>query len=225
MRDRANDEMPDPPVQRESPFGVRLAPDRTMSFSDAVFSIAMTLLVLDLMIPPGLRDDQVGAALAEAVPQFVAYALSFIVIGRAWMNHHYRFSVIRAFDRRLQWLNLLTLFFVALLPMPTAYLSDYGHTGSPWPVVLYAVVTSGVYVSLGLTWRHAWYAGLIDPDVDEAAYRFVLTGARPVPVVFLLSVPLAFWDPGWAMLSWLLLIPLSAYAGRRSRRVTTPLRD
>ncbi|NKX50773.1 DUF1211 domain-containing protein, partial [Arthrobacter deserti] len=121
--------------------------DRMVSFSDAVFSIAMTLLVLDLIIPEGLVPDDLQTALREAVPEFIAYALSFAVLAGAWLDHHRKFSVIRRFDSRLQWLNLLLLFFVAVLPMPTSFLSNYGSS-LPWPAVLYALVTAAVYVIL-----------------------------------------------------------------------------
>ncbi|WP_104180823.1 TMEM175 family protein [Arthrobacter sp. B0490] len=105
--------------------------DRTVFFSDAVFAIAMTLLVLDLEVPDGLQPDQVGAALVEQLPHFFSFALSFTVIGSAWMNHHRKVRVIVRYDFRLQVLNLLLLFFVALLPLPTNVLSEYGGTSSP----------------------------------------------------------------------------------------------
>lgn len=195
-------------------FGSGRSLDRMVFFSDAVFAIAMTLLVLELILPAGLEPAELGIALREDLPEILAYALSFTVIGTAWMNHHRKFTVIRRYDVTLQWLNLLLLFFVALLPMPTSLLSDYGGRESPWPVVLYALVTSAVYITLNLIWRHAWHAGLIAPAVDAELYRYVLRAVRPVPVVFLFSVPVAFWNPELAVYSWLLLVPVLPAARR-----------
>jgi uncharacterized membrane protein len=207
------------PVERHrSLFGSGTSLDRLVFFSDAVFAIAMTLLVLELILPGDLDPREVDRALAAHLPEFLAYVLSFTVIGTAWMNHHRKFTVIRRYDVRLQWLNLSLLFLIALLPMPTSLLSDYGGRTSPWPVVLYAVVTAGVYITLSLIWRHAWRAGLIAPEVDAELYRYVLHGAWPVPAVFLGSVPVAFVSPELAAYSWLLLVPVLPTARWLRRR-------
>jgi uncharacterized membrane protein len=202
---------PDGPAQRyRQLFGSGEATERTVFFSDAVFAIAMTLLVLELIIPADLAPGELDSALRGHLPEFLAYVLSFAVIGTAWMSHHRRFTVICRYDRGLQWLNLLSLFFVALLPMPTSLLSDYGGSGSPWPVVLYAAVSAAVYGSLNLVWAHAWHAGLMASVVDAALYRYVLRALLPAPVVFALSIPVAFWDPGAAPWAWLLIVPAAA---------------
>lgn len=221
------DESPVRPPRRAGPaqtygrlFGAGESTDRTVYFSDAVFAIAMTLLVLELILPGDLPPERLEPALRAHLPQFLAYVLSFAVIGTAWMSHHRRFTVIRRIDGRLQWLNLLSLFFIALLPMPTSLLSDYGGSGSPWPAALYAAVSAAVYASLNLVWAHAWHAGLMAPEVDAGLYRYVLRGLLPAPVVFALSIPVAFWDPGLAAWSWLLIVPVSAADGWWLRRST-----
>ncbi|MFF0988928.1 TMEM175 family protein [Kocuria nitroreducens] len=220
------EDRPDP-AQREGTaeryrrlFGSGATTERTVFFSDAVFAIAMTLLVLELILPADLDPAQLDAALRAHLSPFLAYVLSFAVIGTAWMSHHRRFTVIRRYDRRLQWLNLLSLFFVALLPMPTSLLSDYGGGSSPWPVALYAAVTAAVYASLNLLWAHAWHAGLMAPVVDAALYRYVLRALLPAPVVFALSVPVAFWDPGIATWTWGLIVPAAAADRWWLRRAT-----
>ncbi|GAA1747713.1 TMEM175 family protein [Kocuria aegyptia] len=202
------------PARHEGPaqryrrlFGSGESTERTVFFSDAVFAIAMTLLVLELILPADLDPAQLDAALRAHLPPFLAYVLSFAVIGTAWMSHHRRFTVILRYDRRLQWLNLLSLFFVALLPMPTSLLSDYGGGSSPWPVALYAAVTAAVYASLNLVWVHAWHAGLMASVVDAALYHYVLRALLPAPAVFALSIPVAFWDPVLATWTWALIVP------------------
>ncbi len=188
--------------------------DRTVFFSDAVFAIAMTLLVLDLEVPDDLPADRLGAALVEQLPNFFSFALSFAVIGSAWLNHHRKFSVIVRYDFRLQVLNLVLLFFVALLPLPTAVLSEYGGRSSPWPVVVYATVVACVYTMLNLVWAYAWRARLMAPAVDRGLYLYVLRAVLPVPVVFAASIPVAFPAPGIAMYLWLLIIPANVVVHR-----------
>jgi len=191
--------------------------ERTVFFSDAVFAIAMTLLVLELIIPEGLDQEHLGEALAAAVPEFVAYAISFTVLGIAWLSHHRKLTVIRRYDAQLQALNLLLLFFIAVLPMPTSFLSNYGGEISPWPAVLYALVIAAVFLVLDLIWWHAWRAKLIEPVVDEPMYRYLLWAMLPVPVVFLLSIPVAFINADAAMYVWILVIPALLLTRRRPR--------
>jgi uncharacterized membrane protein len=191
---------------------------RLLALADGVFAIALTLLVIEITLPEGTSDARLGAALVALGPRYFAYALSFAVLAGAWLNHHRRFTVIKRFDSKLQWLNLLLLFFIAVLPMPTSFLSNYGGGDLPWPPVLYAVVTAAVYVILNAIWAHAWHAHLMDPRVDSTMYRYVFRNLVPVPVVFLASVPVAFWSPAAAMYLWLLLIPAGFVTERLSRR-------
>lgn len=199
-------------------FGSGASLERLVFFSDAVFAIAMTLLVLEIIIPEGLDQEHLGAALLAAMLEFFAYAVSFAVISTAWMNHHRKFVVIRRYDARLQWLNLLLLFFIAVLPMPTSFLSNYGGEISPWPAVLYASVTAAVFVMLNLIWMHAWRAKLMTKDVDRDMYRYVFWSILPVPLVFVLSIPVAFFHTDAAMYMWLLIIPAVAITRRIGRK-------
>src|SRR5437660_9370808 len=97
--------------------------DRLMFFSDGVFAIAITLLVLQITVPiPGLSEHQLGDALRHLGPKYFGFVLSFLVIGRYWMAHHRVFEYIKRFDMPLVWLNLAFLLLIAFLPFPTAVL-------------------------------------------------------------------------------------------------------
>ena len=108
-----------------------LALDRLVFFSDAVFAIAITLLIIEIEVP----DLPVRASIAESwralaalAPNFFAFALSFLVIGRFWMGHHERFRSLRQFDQRLMWPNMLYLMAIAFMPFATAFLGrNLGH--------------------------------------------------------------------------------------------------
>lgn len=108
-----------------------LALDRLVFFSDAVFAIAITLLVLDIHVPN--FPDRVSVAetwnaFLELGPSFFAFALSFLVIGRFWMGHHERFRTVRHFSARLMWPNLIYLMAIAFMPFATAFLGqNLGH--------------------------------------------------------------------------------------------------
>lgn len=190
--------------------------ERTMFFSDAVFAIAMTLLALDLKLPDLPADitrDGFNQMLLDRIPSLAAFILSFVIVGRTWLTHHRRFNGINAYDGKLQVGNLWMLFFVVFLPVPTSMLFQ-GGPETPWPPVLYAFTVAGLVLTGSWTWRHAYSAGLMHEWVDEPLYRLILHGADPVWVVFVLSIPVAFVDPEWAMYAWILLWPVSVVHGK-----------
>ncbi|WP_082057173.1 TMEM175 family protein [Psychromicrobium lacuslunae] len=188
--------------------------ERTVFFSDAVFAIAMTLLVLDLRVelPSNPSVEEINEAIVEQMPAFAGFLLSFILVGVNWINHHRRFSGIARYDGRLQQLNLLFLFFIAFMPVPTSLL--FVNAGSPWPVALYAFVVAAISLSLNLLWWYARRAELMDEKVSEALYRYSLHATVPVWGVFLLSIPFAFISTDIALYSWLLIIPVSIIFNR-----------
>src|ERR671937_1127352 len=102
-----------------STLGSTMRTARLEAFSDGVFSIAATLLVLELRVP---APDPVGlaAALLRQWPSYAVYAVSFLTIGIIWVNHHALFDLLRKVDRPLLFLNLLLLLCVAAVPFPTA---------------------------------------------------------------------------------------------------------
>src|SRR5512136_1477128 len=105
--------------------------DRILFFTDAVMAIAITLLVLDLRIPEMARDiaaSKLAPALVRLWPNYLGYLLSFFVIGNYWLSHHRLFRPIRRYDDRFALLNLLFLFFTALLPFSTRLIGLYPGT-------------------------------------------------------------------------------------------------
>jgi uncharacterized membrane protein len=170
--------------------------DRVLFFSDAVFAIAITLLAFDLP----------KKGLADAAGGLFSFAISFAVIGLFWLGHHSVFRYITALDRRLIMINLLFLGFIALLPYPTRLLSRPGGTPHAAPVIFYAACSAAAGLAEGAVW---WYAtrpgsGLADPSAAAVRLHFALRIAR-VPVVFLISIPIAFAIPRYAPYVWLLI--------------------
>jgi uncharacterized membrane protein len=212
-----SDEPEEPGPGQEHTGGV----ERLMAFSDGVFAIAITLLVLPLA-EVDLRDNHVTEDLIDVVPSFLTFALSFAVIGRFWFLHHRGFSDIIRTDGTLLVLNLLFLFWVALLPFPTAVLGRYGDTTAG--VVLYAVsiIATGLssaalwwYAARGRTRRYPGALPLIRAETDPVAIRVRLARGAAAWAGFVPSIPLAFVSPQWAELSWLLVIPFSSLTARR----------
>ena len=117
-----------------------MSKDRVEAFSDGVFSIILTLLVLELRAPnvaDGSGWGQYAAAMAPLIPKIVSFVLTFLVVCIYWVSHHYFFRQLRLATIGLVWLNNLFLFGICFLPFPTAMLGN--HPTDQFPVLLYAV--------------------------------------------------------------------------------------
>ncbi len=191
--------------------------ERLVLFSDAVFAIAMTLLVIELHAPQ-VAEAELPGALAELVRPYLTFALSFAVIGLVWLSHHRKFRVIERCDAGLLRLNLLMLFFLASIPLPTAILGEHGD--SVLAVLVYAGTICAVGFTLSAIWLYAWHAGLVNSEVDEALFRYLLVRSFPVPGIFLLSIPIAaLWGATAAELTWIAALPASWILATTYRRL------
>ena len=174
---------------------------RIVAFSDGVFSIAITLLVLNLGIEKGLASDEIWHALGDQWENLVSYAISFAVIARFWLNHHRFFGEVTAFDSRLIGLNMLYLAFIVLIPFSSEVLGEYG--GETPSVVLYSLNLAAVVIIGFLMFSDARRAGLT--TIDDRTQREGKVRAIFIASVFLLSIPLALIDPHVAPFFWLIL--------------------
>ena len=184
-----------------------VALDRLIYFSDAVFAIAMTLLVLAIPRPP-VRTHDIAGYLTRNDGKFVAYFISFWVIALYWVAHHRLFRVVERFDQGVLFLNLVELFFIAFLPYPSAILGD--HPTSFAATVFYALAVSAVgAASTLLAWYTAMHRKYVKPMPPRLVHYYVLRGLI-APVVFLASIPVALASVQTAQLLWLLtlLVPL-----------------
>ena len=189
--------------------------DRLQFFSDAVFAIAMTLLVIDIAVPTIKSEtgENLWAGLLEEWPSLLAYALSFLVISLSWRGHHSKFRHITRYNGRLVSLDLLLLFFIAFVPYPTSVISRYGDLVPS--VVLYAATVAIITIIQAAIWVYAYCAKLTDESVDAGFYAWVLRNELSTPIVFLLSIPVAFlWNARAAMFFWILSWPVSVIIGK-----------
>jgi uncharacterized membrane protein len=187
----------------------QLGLERLVFFSDAVYAIAITLLVIDLRLPPGsgeLDNRELTKALFLMLPQFFSYVLSFLVIGSFWNNHHYKFRYIRRYDRRLITLNLLLLMSIAFIPFPTAVL---GESGNATATILYACAIIVPSLLSALEWWYAVHSGLVMESTSQRIKRRQTVRPLLTALVFALSIPVALYDPLLGKLFWALLIPIS----------------
>jgi uncharacterized membrane protein len=142
---------------------------RIEAFSDGVFAIAITLLILDVHVPT-VAQGPLGAALKRQWPTYVAYLISFAFIGIMWVNHHRLFNHIRRSDEGLLFLNLLLLLGVTSVPFPTALLAAHYYASGR---TIAAAVFNGTYfviaIFFNVLWHHAVRDGLLDSATRESA--------------------------------------------------------
>ncbi|MDT4943218.1 MAG: potassium channel family protein [Pseudonocardiales bacterium] len=135
--------------------------NRIEAFSDGVFAIAITLLVIELKLPE-TGDGSVWHGLVEAWPQFAAYLTSFFIIGIMWVNHHSMFRSIMRADRTLLFLNLLLLLWTTLLPFPTRLVAEnlkHGGTNAAQAAAVYSANLTLAAIAFSLIWLHAVRGG------------------------------------------------------------------
>jgi uncharacterized membrane protein len=186
--------------------------ERLAAFSDGVFAIAITLLVLPLT-EAQIHEETVTADLEALLPKGLTFALSFAVIGRFWLLHHSDVQHITRTDDKLLVFNLAFLFTIAFLPFPTAVLGESSDSGAA--AILYAATIMAASLASTAMWWYAARHGLLDPEQAPAAQvRANLAGGLAAALAFAPSIPLALVSPSWAKVSWLLLIPFSMIADR-----------
>ncbi|WP_406517332.1 TMEM175 family protein [Streptomyces sp. NBC_00134] len=181
--------------------------DRMLALTDGVVAIAMTLLVLDIKLPEGLRGAELHQALEEVQSQAGAFLLSAVVIALFWRAHHAALRDAGPLDSYLFWLNVAFLLLLSSIPFPTRVLEDYGDQFLG-PGLYGAVIGTAALVLYAMELRTSRTAGL--------PWRRVPLPAQAV--VFLISVGIARVSPVVAIYSWAAAVPLSMAADRIAAR-------
>jgi len=175
---------------------------RLVFFSDAVFAIAITLLAVSIEIPK-IPKDSINSLLTKEIinlaPKFAFYALSFLIIGSFWMAHHKMFQYIRKYDDAFIFLNILSLMFIAAVPIPTAIMGEYIMYRQS--LIFYAAYMTTTSLFLGSVRFYASYKKFFQDDM----YKLYFTVRSMIAAcIFLLSIPLIFFS-NYAAFLWILI--------------------
>ena len=165
--------------------------ERLILFSDAVFAIAITLLVIEIKIPEihekPVTENAVLHKLAELIPKFVGFLVSFLLIGQYWIVHHRMFSFVINFTDRLIWLNILFLFAIALMPFSTGFYSEYVLRGVVTPVIFYTANIALLGLANFLMWRYlSNQKNNLTENLTPALARYFSLRALTVPTIFVI---------------------------------------
>jgi uncharacterized membrane protein len=191
--------------------GENPSPARLEQLSDGVFSIIITLLVLDLQVPApeALHGHSLRSALAHQWPVYVAYVLSFLQVSVVWFNHHTMFHYIRRSDHLLKVLNLLFLLCVAVVPYTTALMSEYARAREEDRRItsqLYsgALAVNGLFFNA--MWRHGLRAHLVDQRADPHRLHALTRHWLLIPVFYGVAFLLATFNARVSLIMYVLLL-------------------
>jgi TMEM175 potassium channel family protein len=197
---------------------------RLEAFSDGVFAIAITLLVLELSVDTATQD--LGKSLLHIWPSYLAYVTSFFTIGVIWINHHVLFNYVARVDRGLLYLNLLLLLVVAFTPFPTRLIAEFlrENDNERTASLAYGITFVIMAVVFQILWR--WMATgrrLIRPEVPQEELDDITRTYAPGVFVYGAATLVALVSPLASVFLYLLIalfyiLPPSIYR-RRPRNV------
>jgi len=187
--------------------GAILSTNRAEAFSDGVFAIAATLLVLELKVPH-VEPGGLSVALLERWPSYATYVVSFLTIGIIWVNHHAVMERIKNVNRPLLFLNLVFLMAVAAIPFPTALLADYLQAGHDERLAsaIYGATMALMGIAFGLIWAYTVFSDdLLHNTIDpHRARRSLLIFAAGNPL-YLLAIGVSLLSAELALAIYALL--------------------
>jgi uncharacterized membrane protein len=197
---------------------------RLETFSDGVFAIAITLLIIEIHVPGREHAGDLGHELLRLWPSYVGYLTSFLTIGVMWINHHYVFELIARADRTMLLLNTLLLMLIAFVPFPTAVLAQFIETdGARAAAVLYGATLTLTAITYFAWWRYASAdRRLIAEQVPDDVIDDITRAYVPGSLLYGGATALAFVDPWASAASYLAIalfyaLPLSQWRARLSR--------
>jgi uncharacterized membrane protein len=198
---------------------------RLEAFSDGVFAIAATLLILEISLP---EDTSIGEGLLSLWPSYVAYVTSFLTIGGIWLSHTLMTEHLRTTDAILLRLNLAVLLFVSFLPFPTRLLAETMNDTEDARVAapFYGSILLVLGILLAAMWRYGVSAGLVRSDTADEDIAAVTRRLSPAVLLYVMAILIGVVLPRVAPLLYIsiavfVLVPIAS-GFRRTRLVETP---
>jgi uncharacterized membrane protein len=195
----------------------RIKPEHMISFGDAIFAFAITLMALSIEIPdlpPNLTEPELMARLAETYTGLESYLISFAIIAVFWISYHQIFNFIIGSHITIVYLNLLFLLFITLLSISTSLVINYATYQIPFTIYCIVVVLTSSL--LAVMWRYATKDfRLIDKNVNPLFIKGVMINLISIPIIFVISIFISFVDANIAQYFWLIIIPVNITIKRK----------
>jgi uncharacterized membrane protein len=186
--------------------------ERLTLFSDAIFAFAMTLLAVNIRVPEIAQDlvgSQLSVELANLIPKFIGYGLSFFISASYWVFYHRIFANIKRYDLTLIWLNMVFLFFVVLIPFPSDLIGRF--LSQRISIVIYSIMMAATGFVSSLIWLYASsHHRLIDENLSSHAIKRMSIRTCITPIVFLVSIPASFALGVFTPVLWISVWPIGS---------------
>jgi uncharacterized membrane protein len=185
---------------------------RLLAFSDGVFAIAITLLIIGVVIPNDTTKFNLNSVLSSLWPNYMAFLISFFVIGLYWIVHVRQLRFVRKYDTGLLWLNLFFLLFIVIMPFTTSIVSRYS---SGTAVIIYAANVALVGYMRTASWFYAAHDHrLVDKRLASTFIRRTTLLNLIAPFIFTLSIGIAFIDYSLAQYIWISIFVIHVIGSR-----------
>lgn len=197
-------------------FISKIKPEHIVSFGDAIFAFAITLMALSVDIPDlptDLTQSELLDKLYELYPQFESYIISFAVIAIFWVSYHQVFNHIKGSHITMVYLNLLFLLLITLLSLSTSLIINYGTYQIPYFIYCSLVIMTSLL--LALIWWYATKNKYLDKNLHPFFIKGVMANLMSIPIVFTISIFISFVNLNIAQYFWLVIIPLTIVIRRR----------
>jgi len=193
---------------------------RLISFSDGVFAIAVTLLVFNLKVPQIPADHihlLLPGLIRAMVPHFATYVLSFLLVALYWTFHHRMLNLVTHIDTPFLWMNIWYLLMIAFIPFSAMLFGTY-----PNETVSFVFYVSSMIIVAGLSMLMLGYASfkyrLLNKNMPMAMVKYLLLRQLTSIIVFLFSIPLAFYHLSWEKYFLFILFPVHWVARKYFRK-------
>jgi uncharacterized membrane protein len=186
--------------------------DRIILFSDAVFAIAITLLVIEIKSPvisKGEADNHIVNGLLDLMPRFIGFIISFFVIAVYWRNHHRIFGFVHGYSEKLIWINMIFLLTIVLMPFSSAYYSENFLYGIPFYFYSCNIIFTGIVNYWLITHVFSKKSALIKHHPTEKFLKVFKLQSLATPIVFLLGMIISPYFPVISRFAFLLTWPVA----------------
>lgn len=177
---------------------------RLETFSDGVFAIVITLLVLSITIPE-VDYDHLAEALRSILPKILSYVMSFVLIGLYWIGHHFYFDRVRQVDGNFVWMNILLLLLISFMPFPTYLLGKYPFKQLPLMLYGFNLIATNLVSFLMLLYlyknRH-----LANESFKDEFYKTQLPLFAGINITYLIAIVFSWFYPIVSYILYILII-------------------
>ena len=184
-------------VESENTHRDGLQLERMIFFSDAIFAIAITILIIEIKIPDihsgSITDNQLWQGLVSIIPKFIGFLVSFFVIGLYWLAHHRMFRYVTHCSQKLLWNNLLFMLPIVVMPFSTAFLSEYYNVNLKLPLAVYTITICFAGLFSFRLWKIIGNPkNQLSTNLNSVIMRYNTARALIIPSVFLGAFILSF---------------------------------